>query len=292
MKQFIKKCTFFLGLVLLLNILYIIILLSFSPGFKKVNEISKLKNSKLDLIVLGNSMALDGIDAEYLTKNNIKTFNLSVAGNHISTSLMILENYLKHNQKPKTVMLCLSSSIGNSYLNKIPFSNPEVDFFYKPSIKKNIINPPLFNFQWLAIDLIKIIISKDHRNAKLILGQWQTNKVIPDNSVYNKKVTKQVDYKNPYLLKIVNLCQKENIKIVLIELPGANKNRDELPFINTITLLNGSKHMLYNLNNFQISSKIIDSNSDWLAPDHLNKNGAKKITTFIFEEEILKSNLN
>ncbi len=290
MKQFIIKCTFFLGLVILINILYLIILVCFSPGFKKVYDISKIENKKYDLLVLGNSMALDGIDAEYLTSNNIKTYNFSVAGNHISTSLMILENYLKHNQKPKTVMLCLSSSIGNSYLNKIPFSNPEVDFFFKPSLKKNIVNPPLFNFQWLAIDLIKIIISKDHRNAKLVLGQWQTNKVIPDNSVYKQMDIKFLDYKNPYLNKIVDLCQKNAIKVLLVELPGSNKNRDQIPFYNKIPLLNNKKHLLYNLNNYSLSSEILDPKTDWLSPDHLNQSGAKKITKFLFEKEIFKSN--
>ena len=121
-------------------------------------------------------MALDGIDAEYLSKHGINSYNLALAGDHVSTSAMILDNYLKNNNKPKAVMIGLSSAIGRGYLNKVPFKNPEVEFFYNPDLISNIKNPPLLNFQWLAVDMLKILISKEHRNAELVNGQWKTKR--------------------------------------------------------------------------------------------------------------------
>ena len=49
---------------------------------------------------------------------------------------------------------------------------------------------------------------------------------------------------------------------------------------------NSTKKTIYNLNNQKIASEIIDSQTDWLAPDHLNVFGSKKETEFIFEKII------
>ena len=292
MSKFFKKCFWFIVLVIVLNLFYLFVLVCFSPGFKKIYEISEFKNKNFEILVLGNSMALDAIDAGYLTENGIKTYNFGVAGNHISTSLFILEDYIKLNQKPKMVVLGLSSAIGESYMNPVPFKNPEVEFFYHPEFLRNFTNPPLLNFQWLAVDLLKILISKDHRNAKMIDGQWQTQKVIADYSVFKNTNSKPIDYKNPYLLKIITLCESNGIKIILTELPGSNSNRNTLPFEYNIQLKNKMNKTVYNLNNFELASKIINPSTDWLAHDHLNQKGAKKLTTFVYENILKKENGN
>lgn len=281
MTQFLRKCGWFLVLLVVLNVLYLALLLCFSPGFKKVYDIAFLKNQKYDLLVLGNSMALDGIDAAYLTKSGIKSYNFAVAGDHVSTSLMLLETYLQNNPKPKMVLIGLSSSIGNSYLNKVPFTNPEVEFFYHPSLIANITKPPLFSFQWLFVDFLKIIISKDHRNAQLIQGQWKTKKVIADGSHFNPTNLPKLSYNDPYLAQIVALCEAKGIQVILTELPGSASNRNALPYTYTATLVNGKTTVIYNLNNNDTASKILDPSKDWLAADHLNEYGAEKITTYL-----------
>ena len=288
MSKFLRKCGFFMVLLIVLNLIYLFFLLLFSPGFKKVYEISEFKNQNFEVLVLGNSMALDGIDASYLSENGISAYNLSVAGDHSSTSLMILEEYLKNNQKPKMVLIGLSSSIGNSYLNKMPFKNPEVEFFYNPNLLANITNPPLLNFQWLVVDFMKILFSKDHRNAKMVFGQWQTKKAIADNSVYKEKGVPVLNYKDPYLYKMVYLCKRKGIQVLLMELPGSNDKRNSLPLVYNATLLDGKKVPIYNLNNYEVSSKILDSSKDWLASDHLNQYGARKITDYMLRNTIKK----
>ncbi len=289
MYKFFRNCTFFLVLLILLNGIYLLVLTEFSPGFKKIYETSKFRNKNYKLLVLGNSMALDGIDSQYLSQQGLDSYNLAVAGDHVSTSLMLLEEYLKNNRNPQAVLIGLSSAIGKSYLNKVPFKNPEVEFFFHPNLKANITNPPLLNFQWLFVDLLKIIISKDHRNSKIILGQWRSPKTIPDNSVYQNK-NLPIDYRDPYLSEIVSLCESRGIKVILAELPGANCNRDGLPFTYEAPLANGKKATIFNLNNYEISSKIINSSTDFLAPDHLNEHGARKITDFLLNH-ILQANL-
>ena len=292
MSKFLKKCGLFLGLLLLLNVIYLIVLLFFSPGFKKIYESYNFKNQNNELLVFGNSMALDGIDSEYLTQKGIQTYNFSVAGDHISTSLLQLKEYLKYNKQPKSIIIGFSSVIGRAYLNRVPFNNPEVEFFYHSNLINNITNPPLLNFQWLSIDLLKILVSKDHRNAKLIRGQWKTGKVIADNSTYKVRASNSLDYNDPYLTQIIDLCKIKGIKVLLVELPGANSKRDNLPPVYITNIENHRNMKIYNLNNYCVSSKIIDSSKDWLAEDHLNQNGARKITTYLLENCIKIENSN
>ena len=286
MIKFIKKCFLFLALLLLLNILYLVLLLNFSSNFKKVYDISNFKNQNYEVLVFGNSMALDGIDAEFISAKGMKTYNMAIAGSHVSNSLLLLENYLKYNAKPKMIIIGLSSCIGRGYLNTVAFENPEVTFFYKPSIKNNLTNPPLLNFQWLAVDMFKILISKDHRNATSVSGQWRTKKTIPDNSVYDDSKTFFIDYSNHHLSKIIALCESNGIKVVITEMPGSNSHRNSLPFERPILFKNGIIKTVYNLNNFSLSSGIIDPQKDWLAADHLNLFGAKKITNYLFNNVV------
>lgn len=287
MNKFLKKCAWFLSLLILLNILYLALLFWFCPGFKKVYEVSTLNNQKFELIATGNSMAADGIDAQLLSGKGINSYNLAVNGSHISSSLLILDDYLKKNEKPKIIVIGLSSALGRGYLNPVPYKNPEIEFFYHPGLLSNIKNPPLLNFQWLAIDMLKILVSKDYRNAQMIRGQWKTKKIVEDNSVFKDKKPKRIVYANPYLSKMVNQCDQKGIKVILIELPGANSNRNNLPFKYTVQLNKNQKHTVYNLNNYAMTNTIVNS-KDWLAPHHLNENGAKKLTDFLYNTIIKK----
>ena len=291
MKKFLKNSLFFIAIITVINILYVVLLINLSPGFKKVYDISKFENKDYELIVIGNSMALDGVDASYITEKGINTYNLSIAGNHVSTSLHILERYLENNKKPKMVLIGLSSAVGKSYLNPDVYNNPEVDFFYKPNLWINIKNPPLLNFQWLAIDLFKIIISKDHRNATMVNGQWRTKKVIADNSKFNTNPKIPQHYNNSYFQKIVLLCEKNNIKVVVVEMTGSKSSQNLIPFDKDFSISNSKKIKVYNLNNQNIATELINPKTDWLAPNHLNVIGGRKATEFIFEK-IIQPNYN
>ncbi len=290
MSKFFKKCFWFLALLLLLNILYLVLLLNYSLDFKKVNDVSNFKNKNYEVLVFGNSMALDAIDAEYLTSKGLSAYNMSIAGCHISNSLLMLEDYLKHNTVPKMVVIGLSSSIGRGYLNKIAFKNPEVTFFYDSSLIDKLVNPPLLNFQWLAVEMFKILISKDHRNSKIVRGQWKSPKVIPDESVFKDAKT-VFRYDNACLQEFITICKNNNIRVIPIELPGSNENRNSFPYNYSINLFDHTQLKLYNLNNYEVSQNIIDSKKDWLAHDHLNQNGGKKLTAFIYENILKKEKI-
>jgi hypothetical protein len=135
---------------------------------------------------------------------------------------------------------------------------------------------------------MKIVISKDHRNAKMIEGQWRTEKVIPDSSVFNPSKQKTIDYSNPYLSKLITICKDKNINVILVEMTGSNASRNNLPFNYEVQLADKSKAKIYNLNSFEIGNTIVNFKTDWLSPDHLNLHGAIKETEYIYNEILIK----
>ena len=281
MKKFILRCLLAAAIVIVMNVISLVILNYYSPSFKKVHESSGFKNKKYDLLVFGNSLAMDGVDTEYLTKNGIKSYNFAIGGCHVSSCVIQLNNYLKNNAKPKAILLVLSSSTGRSFLNRVTFVNPEIEFFFNPTLENTILNPPPVKFRWLFAELIKIVVSKDHRHSTVVQGQWRSPKIIPDTSIYKNTNTTVFNYQDPYLSQIVDMCEKNRIRVIVTEFPAANNLRNRLPYIYEAKTLNGKTMKVYNLNNYDISSGFIDSKNDWLAPNHFNQKGAVKISNYL-----------
>lgn len=281
MKKFIQRGLLAVAILIVINVISLVILNYYSPSFKKVHESSGFKNKNYDLLVFGNSLAMDGVDTEYLTQKGINSYDFAIGGCHVSSCVIQLNNYLKNNQKPKAILLVLSSATGRSFLNKVTFVNPEIEFFFHPTFENSVLNPPPVKFRWLFAELIKIVVSNDHRHSTVVQGQWRSPKVIPDTSVYNNEKNANFNYKDPYLSQIIDICDRHGIKVIVTEFPAANNLRNRLPYLYEAQTLHGKKMKIYNLNNYDISSSFIDSKTDWLAPNHLNQKGAVKITDYL-----------
>jgi hypothetical protein len=97
-----------------------------------------------------------------------------------------------------------------------------------------------------------------------------------------------VNYDDPYLARIIAFCEEQNIKVVMVELPGSKDKRNALPFEKQYKINTKKLVTIYNLNNYHVSESIIDPSKDWLAADHLNQFGGEKITAFLFKEVFQK----
>jgi hypothetical protein len=122
----------------------------------------------------------------------------------------------------------------------------------------------------------------------MALGQWKTKKVIPDQARLNYSNNTLVNYDDPYLARIIAFCEEQNIKVVMVELPGSKDKRNALPFEKQYKINTKKLVTIYNLNNYHVSESIIDPSKDWLAADHLNQFGGEKITAFLFKEVFQK----
>ena len=279
MRKFIIKIAFFLFLMVMANVSFLKIVQKFEWNFSKAKKISELKNQQVDLLILGNSLSFDAIDAKVLEQENIKAYNLALGGANIKANIIQLENYLKTNNNPDKIFIGLSSTIWDDLDGEE--SIPIIEYFYSKA-KVSYRELPMVKFKWLANEVIKRIVSKSHREAYVYNGQFRTNKVIRDNSQYNLKmdsIFNEEKYGNAiYLNRIDSICRSENIKLIIAEMPGNKEKQNAIP-IGPLTYTNqqGLQSQIYNFNNYQFAT-LLDPATDWLTVSHLNINGSKKFT--------------
>jgi len=293
MKKIIYKILLFIIVIVLFNIVYLQYLKKYDFELSKSVLISKMKNKNIDCVILGHSIPYDGIDAEYLTKKGMSSYNFALGGASIKSSYIQLLNFIKYN-KTKVVLLGLSPGRNYKTFKNPPF-HPVIDYTYNKRDIYNIRNIPMIKFQWLAIEPLKRLFSKDHKDAKLVLGQLRTTKTIPDQSKYKKEFQKKITIDDfaaaKYLFKIDSLCKVNNIQFIALGMPGYRSTQNEISTgLHKLKYENGGVLYYLNLNNKDFCSNTFDSNKDWLGNSHLNEYGAKKLTKVLYED-YLKNNI-
>ena len=285
MKKLIYKILLFVVIVVVFNIVYLQYLKKYDTEVSKALLISKMKNKDFDCVILGHSIPLDGIDTEYLTNKGISSYNFALGGANIEASYIQLLNYLKFN-KTKCVILGLSP--GRNYKTFTPPPmHPAIEYAYNKTDYFSLMSIPVVKFQWRAIEVIKKMLSKDHREAKIVLGQLRTAKTIPDHSRYKEQPKKNInidDFKNAkYLFKIDSLCKSNNIPFIALGMPGYKSTQNEFKLgMHELKYTNGNKLYYINMNNKEFCAKTFDTNKDWLGNSHLNEYGARKFTEYLY----------
>lgn len=279
MKRFLVKVGLFAFLFGLLNLLYWQLIRTYDWNFIKRIEAIQLEPKDYDCVVLGSSLAMDGIDTGHLTSSGWKSYNLAIGGASLKTNWVQLSEYLNDaQQKPKIVLLGLGSCIQQH------FDDDRVTPIVQTTSANYIYglrDIPMLKFRWLAKELIKKIISPQHREIRVVSGQMKIKKQTADRSdfmIEQDTLTKSNYHHSTYLSKIVALCQQHQIRLVLLEMPGIKKSQNNIPI--GPHLIDSSTE-LYNFNNREFC-QFIDSNSDWVGNSHLNEQGALKFTKRIF----------
>jgi hypothetical protein len=289
MKNFILKIILFLALLLIVNFIYLFTVQRLDWNFAKSIEAANFRNQSFRCIILGNSLAMDGIDAELLTDKGITAYNMALGGASLKVNLIQLQEYINVNQKTEFVILGLSSCIDTDLDSETV--NPILDYCYGKS-NYSIRDLPMWKYKWMGKELIKKLISKDHKNAYLKYGQLKFARIVPDNSNYRDTILPVFNYdkyeRSVYLNRIDSLCTQHHIKLVVIEMPGIKKTQNDMSFdLITIQYADGGKLKFINLNNRQFC-KLFDDQKDWLGNCHLNINGAQKLTGYIYDHVLAK----
>ena len=286
MKKFLL---FFAALMLTfvaINFLYLFLLPKIDFDFRKTQYAHQFNKQNLDILVFGNSTAMDGINTDILSSKLGSAYNFSVGGASLETNYLQLEEYMRHNTVPKKVLLFLSSAHTNYQIANVV--NPIVEYYYTDSfLRGGLRDIPLYKFRWLFIENFKILLSPSHRAAENIKGQWSIKRIIPDGtrlreikvSCMDTLVYNNIGYK--YLWKIALLCKENNIQFKVFEMPCWKEVQNDCPDLSVNNLLVNEKVNIYNLNNSKLCDTMLDANRDWLSKDHLNYYGAIKVTNQI-----------
>ena len=257
MKRFIINICLIAILFAVVNALYLALLFWTDISFIKRCESMHFNDPDYELLVIGNSLATDAFDTELLTHKGLSSYNLAIPGSSVKTNYIQLKEYLlKYSKTPKYVILGMGTYTGTFEDETI---HPIVEYTSQGYTYK-ISDIPMMKFRWLAIELLKKMVSSSQRNVKVSSGQFKFRKVRTDKTHY-KNNTFQIDKygKSHNIQKIAALCKENKIELILIELPGFKKvqNINETG-PNLITYPDGSTATLYNLNNIQFG-KALDS---------------------------------
>lgn len=294
MKLTILKISLFIIIIIFFNIAYLKYLKEYDLEFNKTVEISKMKGRAFDCIVLGNSVVYDGIDTEYLTNQGLSSYNFALGGENLKSNYIQLNQYLVNNRKPKIVLLGLSPGESYDEYTGEPSIHPIIEYNYNLLNRHSIRSIPMIKFQWLAIEIIKKIISKDHRKAKVVMGQLRTTKTIPDNTNYNNKIKQTItidEYKGAkYLLKIDSLCKKNKIILLAIGMPGYRETQNMASTGVHLLNFNNNQITYINLNSKDFCSSTFNPEKDWLGNSHLNMYGARKLTEYLYNNYLKRYN--
>lgn len=288
MYKFLLKILFFALAVVLCNAIYLFIVVKTDFNFKKRLESLNFENPTYDILVFGNSLAFDGIDTALLSENGYQSYNMAIAGASIYTNQVQLEEYLSTcHKKPKYIILALGS-----YISKVNNNNkiihPVVDYTRKDK-RYSFEDIPMLKFKWIFIDILKKVISKNHRDAYLKQGQLRFSKQVADQSKIDSSRTfpfdaYQFNKNSPNnLSNLLKICSKEDIKLIIIEMPGYNKVRHKKSFDQLVLDQTNHNGILLDYNNFEFA-EIFDSKTDWIGNHHLNEYGAKKLTLKLIQD--------
>lgn len=281
MKKFIKKVALFLLLFITINIFYLIIIQKIDWNYSKRIEALNMDDPKYDVLVLGNSLAMDGIDAKYLSNNGYSSYSIAIGGSSLKTNYIQLQDYLSlYKHKPKIVILGLGSYINN--LQSEGNINPIVDFTMINKNNYTTDDIPVIKFKWLFKENLKKIFSKTHRDAIIVNGQLRFSKSVPDNTNMTKENNFPIDeyMYSKGLKSIINICNANDIKLVVLEMPGFKKTRHETQHKCYVIDKEFNNGFLYDFNYGELGESFNDK-EDWIGNSHLNDKGARKFTKYL-----------
>lgn len=271
----------------------------FDPASARIKMFYKEKNDTLDGVLVGSSGAGRGYSPISAWKEyGITTYNFGTSYQTTPMAYYKIKEILKY-QKPKVIILDMDSIVVNNTTEEATrkiFDNMKLDEVKLEAISDNNINienklsyifPMLrFHSRWNQLEKIDFKKSFTEEYEKV------SYKGVP-MIIQSKSYIGDIDYmrdkkqvfdipKNDliYIKKIINLCNKNNIKLLLIEMPSPNSwSLAKSKAVEQIAYQ-------YNLEFIDFNLLIDKLNIDWKKDtydkgDHLNIYGAEKVSKYL-----------
>ena len=245
-------------------------------------QINKCYQPDYDLLILGASTTGDGVDAELLTEHGFKSYNMAIGGSTPQTSYIQLQEYLtNYAHKPEYIIFGVNSVMEKDFDRD--GIHPIIELTMEDH-KFRVEDIPISKFRWLAFEVFKRLVSKDHRNARLVQGQLRIEKTVKDISAYKDQyLDMQIFESSFWLEETARLCSENGIELLVVEMPGYRETQNLSGFGPYTIAYDGEfKADVYNFNSRQIS-KAFDPDQDWIGNSHLNQQGAAKFTDMLID---------
>lgn len=274
------------------------------------------KNS-LDVIFLGSSHGACAFNPAVMDVHGIASYNLSCEQQNLYTSYYWLQEMLKY-QHPKAVVLdvymlylfeseALMPTTANCTRKAFDFMkmspNKISACFHGKEIDPELTPVSMFfpnvmyHTRWkdLSQKDFKLTFSTDEAFSRGFYDLYGSG--VEGYKPFGEPDKNKTDLPNEimlkYLKKILDVCEKENIPLILVSTPTTLESKGEYSYISqipetlacNITILDFNSETVYNACAYNLTT---DNNDD----DHANIYGAEKITNYIAEYILSKGLLN
>lgn len=269
-------------------------------------EFYGLKKNSVDVLAVGTSQVMSGFSAcELFGQYGISSFGIGTCSQPLFSSYYWLLEAFK-TQSPKVVLLEMSSLFGKNVANEMSFykslcSMKNTSKYKAEALKivdEEIISGGIdklayysnlykFHSRWSEIGKSDYAFLYDF-DRKTYCGS-----AVLEEIVENEKSRKDIEVELienttapneelsvVYLEKIIELCKEKNIELILFKTPKYDWGSNQY----TVTTSYAQKHDLtyFDFNTPSLLNELeIDMKNDFADVDHLNYQGAKKVTTYL-----------
>ncbi|NRD24576.1 DUF1574 family protein [Winogradskyella litoriviva] len=296
MKKFITYTVFFICPVIIIMVVMEFALRQIPNDYKLKSEQIELKKEAIETLILGSSHSMYGFNPEYFTN---EAYNLSHVSQSIDLDYLLLQKYINELPKLKTIVIRLSYTTLHEQLGETSEAWRQKD--YNLYYDLDISNTLKFNSEVLSIKLknnikrLRDYYLKNENPISVENSGWaffnktKLNKSLDELGVmvakkHTAKNDKLVEENITYLEKIVKLCGKQNVKVIIVTLPAYKSYRAHLNKSQLEKVISTGVKMYNNYSNCSYLNLIQDENfneNDFYDADHLNTNGAKKLSLFL-----------
>lgn len=275
------------------------------------NEFYSLEKKSIDIAFIGSSLCYRGFNPELIDSvTHKKSFNLGSSIQSITTTYFVLSELLKY-QKPKTIYLDLTPRAFNLqgqlesvrynyefmhsgesktelYFDGLNFSE-KIKFLFPTYYKRDQLNS-ILKYAFKPIDTSKIkdyYYKKGFVKSTKRMSQKELENKAQDLQKFNWVESERTDSHLLYFQKIIDLCKKNEIELVLTSAPWPKAFYSKLNLLKFELLIQKiSKANTINYLNFnKIDLPLVDTLH--FKDHHLNHYGSRVFSHKI--AEIIKS---
>jgi hypothetical protein len=296
MKKFLKHTVAFLIPVLVIMISMELALRYIPNDYELKDTQIELKKESVKTLILGSSHSLYGLNPEYFSE---EAYNLAHVSQTIDLDYLLLKKYIKKLPKLKTVVIRLSYTTLHEQLDDSAESWRQKD--YNLYYNLNVSNTLKLHSEVLSVKLknnlkrLKSYYLEDEKSISVVNSGWaffekqHEGKSLEELGLlvakkHTAKDNDLVEENIEFLDKIVNLCSGQNVNVIFVTLPAYKSYRDNLSEPQLDMVISTGEKMKRKYSNCNYLNLMQNENftaTDFYDADHLNTNGAKKLSILI-----------